>query len=301
MMVGNREIRSTLGLKSRQRKTNQFRKLSESLSNERLMNESVKESSIEELQADKIMSMNNARPLKEKNKLKNKKNAELCESLKKDILSECFANLAYEALILDEEYKEEKKAELISGYKAVYESLMENGMLEPVMSPLYEAYISPAVAVFPEIDSNIETPEKIVASIKGCEKDLSDCEEKEVITEAIKEKVLDVIKEEKALASIRTDLKESYKNYDGTSLFNSLTILNFKNIKEEMLAEEESLTVDEFYNDKDRLQEVNDKALAETIIDYTLLETLNTCNLLVSHNGMDAEKIKKILAPMYKL
>ena len=299
----NREIQSLVGLKSTKKRMSQHRKLSESLSNSLLMEEAIINSEVESYNIERAENISNARTLKEKNKPKQRLNKKLSESIKLSILSESFANLVYSSLILDEDYKEENYERLITNFSETFKGLVEKGLIKTEgISPLYEAYITPAVNIFPSVDSNIEEPEKIISYVKSIETEMDKNEEKEDIVSAVKEKVVDVIKEEKVFASKRAFLMETYrKRYDGTSLFNALNLYNFKEAKQSLLESNEKLTTEEFSKNEKLLEEVNNIALAETICDYTLLECLNTCNLLVDKNGMIAENIKKIVSHLYKL
>lgn len=290
-----RKINSLAGLSSTKKRNQQFMKLAETFNTNRLINEAIINSEAKSFDAEINANVANAKTLKEKNKCKAKKNKKLCEELKISIISECFASLVYDSIMLDEDFKLPNKERLINKFKETFLGLTEKGFINGTPSPLYEAYIEPAVSVFPSIDSNIEEPQKIIASIKTVESDLDASREKLAITETIRDKVLDVIKEEKVFASKRNFLKETYrKNFDGTSLFNSINMYNFKELKNDMLASKDDLTLDHFNSSEKLIEQVNNEALAETICDYTLLETLNTCGLIKEDCNI-ANNAKKLI------
>lgn len=300
-----REINSIVGLSSTRKRIKQFTNLAETMTNSKLIEESTRQAEFEEYNAEKINNLSNARTLKEKSRCKNVKNKKLAESMKMDILSECFANLVLESLLLDEDYIEEHNERFKTKFKETFTSLVEHNMLAERFSPLFEDYITPAIMAFDTVDSSIEEPKKIVACVKGIETEMKDtdstcCEAMNLISETVKDKVLEVIKEEKVFASKREYLKETYrKHYDGTSLFNSINMLNLKEAKDEYLKKEDIKDVSSL--NEEQIEELNNIALAETIADYTLLEVINTCDLFNQDKVITAEKLKKQVMHLYKL
>ena len=297
-----RQINSLAGLSSTKKRNKQFMKLAESFNNTKLINEALLDSETESYDIEKSANYGKAmQTLKEKSKRQEKANRKLSEDLKMDILTECVATLAYDAIMLDEDYKLENKERLIENFSNIFKGLANNGCIKGETSPLFESYIAPAVSVFPEIDSNIEEPDKIITAVKSIEDDMDASEDKTVITETIRDKVLEVIKEEKLFASKRNFLKEAYgKKFDGSSLFNSLNMHNFMQAKNDLLLNTQDLTLEKFNQSEKLMTQVNEKALAETICDYTFLETLNTCGLLKENNANVITNAKKAINLLYK-
>lgn len=291
----SRDIQSLAGLSSIKKRRELSMRLSETVENIKLMNEAVATTEFEDFQLEKAENISKARTLKERTKGKAKLNRKLCEETKLDVLAECFTELVISSLVLDEEYVTENHEGLVNKFKEAYKELLNAGYIKTEgVSPAFTAYITPAVNTFDDIETSIEEPEKIISVLKVAEQEMKDSEDKITITESVKEKVMEVIKEEKIFASKRNFLKESfYKKYDGTSLFNALHIHNFNESKRELLMNEADLTLEKLANDEEKLNELNDNVLAETICDYTLLEVLNTCDMLTEN--FNANNFKKNL------
>ena len=236
------------------------------------LNESISESDYQRSKLYNFIqgSHETKRKDKQRQRLKEEKEFE-------NILSECipvlFSSIVYRSLPLDEDFKKHNVKYIYESSSNLFKKLV---MLEAIkfdkknpniFSEMCEE-IAVALSANPEevtlpkainyaINSNPEATEKIVKGVSG--------------------KVIDAVADEKNIIAFKEKRKEENKYVtEEKSLFRYLNENNIRNVIKE--------------NPDLSKNDVMDLAMSETVLDYTLLETLNTCNII----DFDLTKINKV-------
>lgn len=219
-----------------------------------------------ETSMNRDLSFNSARSINEAGKsIEHEKTVTNNIKLESYMLGEAFANIVYQAIPLDESYKETIKEEINEKASGLILGLQENGVLQEG-NYVWNNYLEHINDVIPSLKENSNDLVKVESILTETEKEIK--ANGVAISSIIENKVLDVIVNERYIANKRESLMESNKKFNGKTLFNAMSINNLK-----------AVSSSDKYIDLPQDKKL-DISFAETIIDYTLLETLNTLNLV---------------------
>ncbi|AMS01295.1 hypothetical protein AR9_g211 [Bacillus phage AR9] len=269
------ETFSSKNTKFRKRRFNQSLGFSEVLSEgkkqEEVFNESVI-NNIEETNNEVAFLAGNKRARQKRARLIEKKQFESQQS--KELLEHFLSSVVYNALPLDEDVKKLNKEYMTKQVKGITDNLISNGTFEMVKSTTMQSVMESIEyhieKMFPVKDN--EEDVKIVS--ESFNKDIKTYVE--YVSEVITNKVVNVVKTERDIAVAISESESPIKPKD--TLFKNLQVQNVKMA----LKENEKTEVD---------QEILEQAMAESLFDYTLLETLNTLRLV----EFDGEQLRKAL------
>lgn len=178
------------------------------------------------------------------------------------LLGEAFSNIVYKAIPLDESYKEEHKSEIMDKATGVILEMKKLGILQEgnYVWKTYYNDIAEAKPMLKESANDLITVEKILSETEAIVKN-----ELEGIASIVENKILTTIADEKVIAENKIHLMQENRKFNGSTLFNSINVKNYR------------MASDKFVDGSK--QDVLEFALAETVIDYTILESLNTLKL----------------------
>jgi len=229
--------------------------------NEKLVKEEFK---INEM-AENIGSFNTRKNRRERSLFLERK-----ENTVRELLIENLADIFYTSIILDEDFKAIHETNILEKGKYFFEEMFKQNMLSTndfINSEnefLREMYVN----TFDLVESSIEDANVNIFE-ESKKKSTSD---KDNVSNEIKKKVVKVIKYEKDLAGKKEEEKQNleesqliYNRKEKPSLFKAIMKSNSK-----QLLENKNFNMDQI--------------MAESIIQYTLLETLNTLKLITFDN-----------------
>lgn len=190
------------------------------------------------------------------------------------MICEAFANIVYQAIPLDEDFKEKNRIAITEKASATFKGLCENGVVKEG-NYVWNNYLETVCESLPALKENagdlIEV-EKILQETEARVKHSG-----AIIAGIIESKVIGTVKDEKILAENREELMKENKKFNGKSLFNAMSVNNLKMVN----SEDKYIELPE-----DKLLDI---ALAETLVDYTIIESLNTLDLV----KFDVDSISK--------
>lgn len=195
------------------------------------------------------------------------KNVSIINESKVDrfVSSEAFANIVYKAIPLDEDYKAEHKNEIVEKASGVYKALEENGKIQEgnhVWNGYFQKF-SETKSTLMENANDLITVHKILTETEDSTQGQAD-----LMAGVVINKILETISNEKMIAINRRVIMESNRKFNGNTLFSSINVKNFKMVSSN----------DNFIElPKEKIYDIT---FAETIIDYAILECLNTFELV---------------------
>lgn len=218
---------------------------------------------------------------------------EQCTRIKSDILAEAFANIVNLSVPIDSDKKVYLESEIVKLSKKVFHKLMDSKQLLEGCDE-YNEYLIPFIESFSNVDKYV--PEGKYGLLKESLNNFNfnkDFEIENILTESIYNKVTKVIVEEQNLAKNRKKILKEHKNFNSNTLFSSINMLTYKNLKNEE-SEKNSFELEE--TSEFKFSCLEEEALAKTVIYYTILESLNTlklCNFDDSNINNDALSLVK--------
>jgi hypothetical protein len=210
------------------------------------------------------VSMVSSRSREEANKtIRESVNREHNEKLDNLLLGECFSSVVYNAIPLDESFKEKYKAKITEKASGVIIELKEQGVLTEG-NHIWKNYFGDVMLSkdsLKESADDLITIEKIFTETEKMVKPIL-----KGISTIVENKIMDTIAKEKTIAKNKVQLMNENRRFDGNTLFNTINVKNYKNASDTFVDADKS--------------NVLELALAETIIDFTILESLNTLKLV---------------------
>jgi hypothetical protein len=210
------------------------------------------------------VSMVSSRSRDEVNKvMRENLNREHDEKLDNLLLGESFSNIVYNSLPLDESFKEKHKAKITEKASQLIVELKESGLLTEG-NHIWKNY-------FGDVLQSKETLKESADDLITIEKVFNETEKQveplvKGISSIVEGKIMDTIAKEKVIAENKVELMNENRRFNGNTLFNTINVRNYKNANDTFV-------------DADK-KDVLELALAETIIDFTILESLNTLKLI---------------------
>lgn len=217
-------------------------------------------------------SLNNTISKEFERKRKLQEDRECYDIVVNQLLTETLTSIFYESLMLDDEVKLENSTRLIEFGTSVYTKLFESGIIN---EDSFANSNSLTIRNIHELCS--EAAQSIIASDKSASK------ASEILTRAgaaidAKAKHIDEIVKDKVVSVIRNEREIAERNQEKLDSLKS-DIEKNKFMRKEQPTIMRSLIIGAVKHSKS--DEINtEKALAEGIINYTLLETLNTTRVL---------------------
>lgn len=210
------------------------------------------------------VSMVSSRSREEANKtIRESVNREHNEKLDNLLLGECFSSVVYNAIPLDESFKEKYKAKITEKASGVIIELKEQGVLTEG-NHIWKNYFGDVMLSkdsLKESADDLITIEKIFTETEKMVEPIL-----KGISTIVENKIMDTIAKEKTIAKNKVQLMNENRRFDGNTLFNTINVKNYKNASDTFVDADKS--------------NVLELALAETIIDFTILESLNTLKLV---------------------
>jgi hypothetical protein len=274
------ELYSTKNTKTSQRAFNESNKIAEILSGQEENKNVLKEEAFlnEESQFEQMLSLANNRGARSKRAVKLERTNFYKEHFPA-LIEHFLFNVVNEALLLDEEVKDINKEYMIDQIKQVSQHLVSIGSFDNAESATMGTVVE---SIQVHIDGMFESKndENSVKAVR--ESYISDIEGYVgFVADVVKTKVSEAVKYEKNVASFINESDESLKSKD--SLFK---IIHVENVRNALKAE-----------DKNEVDDVVlQRALAETLFDYTLLETLNTLRIV----EFDAQQLRNGMGRFFK-
>ena len=279
-LENNDNLISTFGSKSSKRR----HKINEATKNILSDKQTDREILVESLSLDReIMADKNAMQIKESINYKNKSHSRvrdnsLKEALKLEIENNVnrrlFAHIVKEALVLDSEFKNNKKHSdyIIESANQYFDFIVSNNIIDVKENSLFEdMIISVHTIVESKGNNSIIEDEVFNEALKDNEFEL------EFVIPVIKSKLVEAINMEGKIAEERDKLINEDKYVDDqVTLFRVLMNKNIDNVIKES-------------NENHDKENIKNAALAESMIDYTILETAHTLQLI----NIDYSKLKK--------
>lgn len=195
------------------------------------------------------------------------------------MISEAFANLVYDSIPLDENFKENNKNNIIEKTCGVFRKLHENGSIDEG-NYAWRNYFNIISESTPLLKENANDLIKVEQILKETEENVK--HNGKTISKVLEGKILETIKNEKLIANNKVELLQTNKKFTGNTLFSALLIKNVKDIN-----------VGEKYINAPQ-DKTMDIAFAESIIDYAILEGLNTLELVKFDVDVITHAIKHI-------
>lgn len=195
------------------------------------------------------------------------KNVSVMNESKVDMFvsSEAFANIVYKAIPLDEDYKAEHKNEIFEKASGVYKALEENGTIKEgnhVWNGYFQNFTETKTALM-ENANDLIAVERVLTETENSTQGQAD-----LMAGIVTNKILETISNEKMIAMNRKAIMQSNRKFNGNTLFSAMNVRNYKMFSSD----------DKFVEvPKDKLYDIT---FAETIIDYAILECLNTFDLV---------------------
>lgn len=275
---------------TRQRANKNHSLIQESLEQRVLLQESEQEGLLLEQDARNSISIANNRTLKDKTRLESYAKRDKIINIEAEILKEIFGELCFNSIPLDEDYLDLHRDIIMETAKDTFQNLMNEGvLLEGNMT--WNNYIDPVVDKFDDIEdcvNNTDCGKDADEKISNCIHTFPDVKKEDAfweLKELIESKILTTVKNEKDITSMKESILLEHRKANIDTLFHSMNLVELKNLKEETISKNEEL-------DMNVLVET---ALAETIVKYTIYETLNTCSLLeFSYEGVLNETKKNM-------
>jgi hypothetical protein len=193
------------------------------------------------------------------------------------VLPLVFSSLVYRSLPLDEDFKKHNIKYIYENSSSVFKTLFESHVLNLDNGTPFQKLCDDIAVAFNDVQSeeesdDITTPELINNTFNNNDFEVN------ATTNAISDKVVKAISDEKASALLKEKYLKEEKYYDETkSLFRYIHESNVRNVIDQSDEEMKS-------------DDVNEISMAESILDYTILETLNTCRLV----NFDLHKINTV-------
>lgn len=273
------ELFTTKNTKTSQRAFNESNKIAEILSGQEEAKTVLKEEALlnEESQMDRMFSLANNRSARNKRAVKLERTNFYKENFP-SLVEHFLFNVVNEALLLDEEVKNMNKEYMVGQIKEVSQHLVGQGSFDNAESLTMNSVVE---SIQVHIDQMFESKDND-EGVKAVRQSYVESIENSVsyVADVVKVKVVEAVKYEKTVASFINE-SEGVKAKD--SLFKIIHVENVKNA----LKEEEKTEVDEV---------VLQRALAETIFDYTLLETLNTLRIV----NFDVQQLRNGMGRFFK-
>ena len=256
----------------------------------------------EKFNLSKLKNNKKIEEIQKVNKIKND-----TEELTESILLNSLSNVFLESLVLDKEFVDSNRTALQNVFKVELANLAETATdLLNYMKNSDSYYLNEmAKKVEEKAAKDANDISKGVKDKDLAKEDKVDHRDTPEAVEMIKSKVLKTIKKENELSKqekdiqdeftkakeLNEDVKIFYKtpNVRSFSLFKSIMMNSYKSSVKNVL--NENTVSENAHMDKDGNVTVdNDKILAESIIKYTMLETLNTLQL----KKFDARSVKRL-------
>ncbi|ALN97946.1 hypothetical protein Bp8pS_267 [Bacillus phage vB_BpuM-BpSp] len=206
----------------------------------------------------------------------NRKNTFYKESFDK-LIDGFIKDLVLESLIIDDEEKSLNEKYIHEQTENVVNFIMENDLFNKNHSSTFSSVIDLANLYIEEAFKDNEglEPEKYYEGFKEDSKKMIF-----LASGVISDKVLEAFKFEKEFSENINEEVENVKLSNNKTLFRSLHLENIKMA----MKEEEVETVNE---------DVMERSLGETVLDYTILETLNTLRLVEFNNDSIQRGMKR--------
>lgn len=227
------------------------------------LNESKSDEEYERFKADNLIqeSYETKRNSRQRNLIKRDKELE-------GVLSECipvlFSSLVYRSLPLDEDFKKHNVKYIYESSSNLFKELVTVKAIKfdrknpNVFSEMCEEI---AVALTNDNPDEVDLPKVINHALNA------NPEATDAITKAVSGKTIDAVADEKKVITFKEKQKEENKYVtEDKSLFRYLNENNVRRVVKE--------------NPELSKDDVMDLAMSETILDYTMLETINTCNII---------------------
>jgi hypothetical protein len=274
------ELFGTRNTKNSKRVFNESQKIAEILNGHTSESQSLQESVVltEEVKRDQMFTL--AHNGKERNRrIQQMEKQRFNEENKQGLLEHFLFNVINESLLLDKDIKSMNKEYMSAKVKGVVGHLVQGKNFDRIQSMTLQN-------VMESIDYHIEAMFKFKEDAEQVsvirESYMNDVKTYvQYVSEAVKEKVTDVVKEEKQFSTIVNESETEFKGND--TLFRSIQLENVK----QAIKEEEATEVNEV---------VMARAFAESLFDYTLLETLNTLQLI----QLDEQQLRNGLPRFFK-
>lgn len=209
------------------------------------------------------------------------KNVSVMNESKVDMFvsSEAFSNIVYKAIPLDEDYKVEHKNEIFEKASGVYKALEENGTIKEgnhVWNGYFQNFSETKNALM-ENANDLIAVEKVLTETENSTQGQAD-----LMAGIVTNKILETISNEKMIAMNRKAIMESNRKFNGNTLFSAMNVKNYK-----------MFSSDDKFVEVPR-EKIYDITFAETIIDYTILECLNTFDLVTFKTEAVINAVKHI-------
>jgi hypothetical protein len=274
------ELFTTKNTKNSKRLFNESQRISEILGGKSFESQALQESVLltEEIQRDNMFALaHNGKERQRRLQLMEK--ARFNEENKQGLIEHFLFNVVNEALLLDKDVKNLNKDYMSSKIKGVVGHLVQGGRFDQIHSMTLQNvmesidYHIDAMFKFQEDFGQVESiRESYMNDVKGYVG---------YVSEAVKEKVADVVKSEREFSNVVNESEKEFKGND--TLFRSIQIENVKHaIKEEEATEINST--------------VMARAFAESLFDYTLLEALNTLQVI----QLDEQQLRNGMSRFFK-
>jgi hypothetical protein len=274
------ELFGTKNTKNSKRVFNESQAISEILSGKTFESQALQESAVltEEIKRDSMFAL--AHNGKERQRrIQSMEKQRFNEENKQGLIEHFLFNVINEALLLDKDVKSMNKEYMTAQVKGVVGHLVQGGKFNGVQSMTLQNvmesidYHIDAMFKFKEDASQVEVIRKsYMGDVQGYVG---------YVSEAVKDKVAEVLKTEKQFSTLVNESEEEFKGND--TLFRTIQLENVKLA----IKEEEATEVNEA---------VMSRAFAESLFDYTLLETLNTLQII----QLDEEQIRNGLSRFFK-
>jgi hypothetical protein len=276
------ELFSTKNTKTSQRAFNESNKIADILSGQEETKSVLKEEALlnEESQFEKMMSLANNKSARNKRAVKLERTKFYNENFP-SLVEHFLFNVINEALLLDEEVKYINKEYMLNQVSAVSQHLVKQGSFDNVESATMKTVVE-SIQVHIDAMFEAKSDENSINAVR--ESYMNDIDSRVLyVAEVVKNKVAEAVRHEQTVASFLSESEEVNSKVNKDSLFKVIHIENVKNA----LKEENKNEVDEI---------VHERALAETLFDYTLLETINTLRIV----KFDAEQLRNGMGRFFK-
>lgn len=182
------------------------------------------------------------------------------------LVKETFAYIVYESLLVDDKVKRHNAKYIYEQATNFYEGLLNEGLLNFQGDSLFNDMVEKINGVVYSCEENMNLKDLFDESIRLNGFELG------IISHSIKLKASESVKIEKEIANIKNDLMHENQNilvekYDTRSLFRCLQQKNMQRVLTEKAEEMEK-------------EDMLNLTMLETLLDYTLLESMYTTKLL---------------------
>lgn len=235
------------------------------------------------MQYESISESLNLSTISESNASRNRKKVYVqLSELKEKIVNETFNKIIYESLLIDKDQKEFNKEYITEKSIGFFNELNNLNVLNIQENSLWFDILENINIIVHEIDNtNINEEVAIHEALELNKRNI------QIVTETLQYKVTEAIKIERNIAHKNKDLiNENGKEYlaqkEICSLFKSIQVKNSKEILTE--------------NSNVDMGDLLDLTMMESLLDYTLLETVYTMKLV----NMDTLRLNKSIKYIYK-